>query len=141
MKTYNWSKHFRITALVISLLVLAIGCGGGSGGPVYSGSSIYQEVREGQAVVIFDLSITDADGDPYTKGLLAQGAAFTPLSSYPIAFSNVDGLVQIVVEATVPGKYSIGIDGFLDTKGVMSLPVPEDENVNGKILLSHDYAP
>jgi len=29
----------------------------------------------------------------------------------------------------------------LDTKGVMSLPVPEDENVNGKILLSHDYAP
>ncbi len=132
-----------MAAIVFSLLVLAVGCGGDSDSerPVYSGSSIYQEVRDGQAVVVFDLTITDGDGKPYSKGLLAQGAAFTPLGSYSIAVPNVDGLIQIVVEATAQGKYRIGIDGFLDTKGVASLPVPDDENVNGKILLFHDYIP
>ena len=129
--------------VLISLLTFAVACGGdsGSGDPVYGGSSIYQEERNGQTVLVFDISITDADGDPYSSGILVEGAAFTPLASFPIAVPSVGGRAEIIVEVTAPGEYRVGIDGFTDTLGKTYLPLPDDENANGKVLLSQEYAP
>ena len=139
----NWPKPIRITGVVISLLILAIGCGGDSdpGGPVYAGSNTYEEVRDGQTVIVFELTVTDDDGDPYAKALLAVGATFTPVTSFPITAPAIGGIIQVVVEATVPGEYKIGINSFTDLSGVSALPAPEDNNLNGKILVVHDYTP
>ena len=139
----NSPKPIRITGVVISLLILAIGCGGDSdpGGPVYAGSNTYEEVRDGQTVIVFELTVTDDDGNPYAKALLATGKTFTPVSSTLITVPALGGKFQIVVEATVPGEYKIGINSFTDLSGVSALPAPEDNNLNGKILVVHDYAP
>jgi len=137
------SNNLHLAIVVISLLALTVGCGGDSGvdDPVYSGSSIYQEERDGQTSIIYQISISDGEGNPYTGGLLVVGAAFTPITSFPIAAANEDGHAKIVLTATSPGKYSIVIDGLTDTKGETFTPSPGDDNVNGKVLLSHNYAP
>ena len=139
----NWPKPIRITGVVISLLILAIGCGGDSdpGGPVYAGSNTYEEVRDGQTVIVFELTVTDDDGDPYAKALLAVGATFTPITSFPITAPAIGGIIQVVVEATVPGEYKIGINSFTDLSGVSALPAPEDNNLSGKIRVVDDYEP
>jgi hypothetical protein len=141
--TANWPKHIRITAIVFSLLILSIGCGTDSdpGDPVYAGSNTYEELRDGQTVIVFELTITDDDGNPYAKALLATGKTFTPVSSTLITVPAIGGIIQVVVEANVPGEYKVGIDGFTDLSGVSALPAPEDTNLNGKILVVHDYAP
>ena len=142
MRTANWPKHIRITAIVFSLLILSIGCGTDSdpGDPVYAGSNTYEELRDGQTVIVFELTITDDDGNPYAKALLATGRTFTPVSSTLITVPALGGKFQIVVETTVPGEYKIGIDAFIDQSGGSALPAPEDTNLNGKILVVHDYA-
>jgi hypothetical protein len=139
----NWPKHIRISAIVISILILAVACGGDSdsGRPIYAGFNTYEEVRDGKTVVVFELTITDDDGKPYSKALLATGTSFTPVTSSPIKVPAMGGMFQIIVEAPVPGEYKIGIDGFADQSGVTMLPAPEDTNLNGKILVTHDYAP
>jgi len=136
-------NHLHLAIVVISLLALTVGCGRDSGvdDPVYSGSSIYQEERDGQTNIIYQISISDGEGNPYTEGLLVVGAAFTPITSFPIAAANEDGHAKIVLTATSPGKYRIVIDGLTDTKGETFAPSPGDDNVNGKVLLSHNYAP
>jgi hypothetical protein len=98
-------------------------------------------MRDGQTVIVFELTVTDDDGDPYAKALLSVGATFTPVTSYPITVPAIGGIIQVVVEANVPGEYKVGIDGFTDLSGVSALPAPEDTNLNGKILVVHDYAP
>lgn len=143
MKINRYPNHLRVIVVVISLLALAISCGGdsGSGDPIYSGSSVYEEERDGRTVIVFEISVSDGDGNPYLDGLLVEGAAFTPLASFPIAAANKDGQAEIVLAATAPGEYRVGIDGLTDTNGETFLPSPSDENVNGKVLLTHDYAP
>ena len=125
------------------MLSLVVACGGDSGSknPVYGGSSIHQEERKGQTVIVFAISIDDGNGNPYTSGILIGGAAFTPISSFPIAVASVGGRAEIVVEITEPGEYRLGIDGLTDTHGFTHLPLPDDENTNGKVLLSQDYRP
>ena len=136
-------NHLHLTIVAISLLALTIGCSGNSDAedPVYSGSSIYQEERDGRTNIIYEISISDGEGNPYREGLLVVGAAFTPITSFPIAAANEDGHAEIVLTATSPGKYRIVIDGLTDTKGETFAPSPGDDNVNGKVLLSHNYAP
>jgi hypothetical protein len=98
-------------------------------------------MRDGQTVIVFELTVTDDDGNPYAKALLATGKTFTPVSSTLITVPAIGGIIQVVVEANVPGEYKVGIDGFTDLSGVSALPAPEDTNLNGKILVVHDYAP
>ena len=125
----------------ISILALAAGCGGDSGTPVYSGSNNYLDQRDGQPVLVFEISISDGDGDPYLKGLLVEGTAFTPGGSLPIVEANQGGMVIIVLEASIPGDYRVAIESFIDTEGRSFPPSPDNEQLNGKVLLTQNYAP
>ena len=139
---FNNLLRFPFSASVLVLfLVLAAGCGGDSGEPVYSGSSIYLDERDGQPVLVYEISISDGAGDPYSEGLLVQGTAFTPDSSFPIVAANQAGKVIIVLEASTAGDYRVAIDSFTDTEGRSFLPSPDNQDLNGKVLLTHNYAP
>ena len=65
--------------------------------------------------MVFAISIVDGNGNPYTGGILIGGAAFTPISSFPIAVASIGGRAEIIVEITEPGEYRLGIDGLTDT--------------------------
>ena len=135
-------KRSFIAVVLIFLMALVGACGGGdsgTGNPVFGGSSIYEEERNGQTVMVFAISITDSDGNLYTDSVLVQGAAFTPIGSLPIAVPAVGGRAEIIVEIVSNGKYRVGIDGLTDRQGVTHLPQPDDYNANGKVLLSKVY--
>jgi hypothetical protein len=140
----NFLFRFPFVAVAaILILALAVGCGGdsASGQPVYSGSSIYLEDRDGQPVVVFEISISDGNGDPYTKGLLVESTAFTPDSSFPVLKANQGGKVTIILEASTPGDYRVAIESFIDPKGPVLLPAPDSTELGGKVLLTFNYAP
>lgn len=127
----------------VLVLAFAVGCGGdsGSGPPVYSGSSIQLEERDGQPVVVFEISISDGNGDPYTKGLLVESTAFTPDSSFPVLKANQGGNVTIILELSTPGDYRIAIESFIDPDSQVLSPAPDSTELGGKVLLTYNYAP
>ncbi len=141
MKLSYLPKVHYLVFVAISFMAFAAGCGGDSGAPVFSGSSTYLEERDGQAVFVYEISISDGDGDPYTKGLLVQGMAFTPDGSFPILEANQGGQVTIVLEASTPGDYRVAIESFSDSQGKYFKPAPDDEDLNGIVLLTQTYAP
>ena len=129
-------------AIAVSLLTLAFGCGGDSSdAPVYSGSSIYFENRESGPVLVYEISIADSDGNPYTKGLLVAGTAFTPGSVFPVIAANKSGKATFVLEPTIAGDYRIAIESFTDTQGQTFTPSPGDTDFGGKLLLIQTYDP
>ena len=127
----------------VLVLAFAVGCGGdsGSGPPVYSGSSIQLEERDGQPVAVFEISISDGNGDPYTKGLLVESTAFTPDSSFPVLKANQGGNVTIILELSTPGDYRIAIESFIDPDSQVLPPAPDSTELGGKVLLTYNYAP
>ena len=132
----------RAVAAVL-ILAFAVGCGGdsGSGPPVYSGSSIYFEERDGQPVAVFEISISDGNGDPYTKGLLVESTAFTPGASFPVLKANQGGKVIIILDLSTPGDYRVAIESFIDPDSQVSPPDPDSTELGGKVLLTYNYAP
>ena len=136
--------RFPSSALAaILVLALAVGCGGdsASGSPVYSGSSIYLEEQDGQPVLVFEISISDGDGAPYTNGLLVESTAFTPNSSFPVLKANQGGGVTIILEVSTPGDYHVAIGSFIDPEGQALPPAPDSTELRGKVLLTYNYAP
>ena len=130
-----------LAGVLFSTLALAIGCGGGSGPPVYSDGSTYLEEREGRQVLVYEFSITDGDGNPYTGPLLVEGTAFTPGGVDPILESNRAGKVEIILEPTTAGEYRIAIQSFIDPEGQTYRPLPDDTKLSGVVVLAHTYAP
>jgi len=136
--------RFPSSALAaILVLALAVGCGGdsASGSPVYSGSSTHLEERDGQPVVVFEISISDGNGDPYTKGLLVESTAFTPNSSFPVLEVNQGGNVTIILELSTPGDYRVAIESFINPDSQVFPPAPDSAELGGKVLLTYNYAP
>ena len=127
----------------VLVLAFAVGCGGdsGSGPPVYSGSTIQLEERDGHPVAVFEISISDGNGDPYTKGLLVESTAFTPDSSFPVLKANQGGNVTIILELSTPGDYRIAIESFIDPDSQVLPPAPDSTELGGKVLLTYNYAP
>ena len=132
--------HFLAGAVVL-FLALAVGCGGDSGLPVYSSSTIYPDERNGRPVLVYEIMISDGDGNPYTKGLLVTGTAFTPGSVFPIIAANQRGQVTFVLEASTAGDYRVAIETFTDPKGREYQPQPANTDLNGKVLLTQTYDP
>jgi hypothetical protein len=130
-----------VAALLI--LAFAVGCGGdsGPGPPIYSGSSIYLEERDGQPVVVFEISISDSKGDPYTKGLLVENTAFTPDSSFSVLEANQGGKITIILDVSTPGDYRIAIESFINPDSQVFPPAPDSAELGGKVFLTYDYAP
>ena len=130
-----------VAALLI--LAFAVGCGGdsASGSPVYSGSSTHLEERDGQPVAVFEISISDSKGDPYTKGLWVENTAFTPDSSFSVLEANQGGGVTIILEVSTPGDYHVAIGSFIDPEGQALPPAPDSTELRGKVLLTYNYAP
>lgn len=142
----KFDRLFRFpSSALAAILVLALagGCGGdsASGSPVYSGSSTHLEERDGQPVVVFEISISDGNGDPYTKGLLVESTAFTPDSSFPVLKANQGGGVTIILEVSTPGDYHVAIGSFIDPEGRALPPAPDSTELRGKVLLTYNYAP
>ena len=90
---------------------------------------------------IFEISISDGNDDPYTKGLLVESTAFTPDSSFPVLKTNQGGGVTIILEVSTPGDYHVAIGSFIDTKGQALPPAPDSTELRGKVLLTYNYAP
>ena len=131
-----------IACIAVCVAVLAVGCGGNeSGDPVYSGNSIYLEEREGGPVLVYEIFITDGNGNPYTKGLLVEGTAFTPGSVFPIVAANRSGTAQVILETSIAGDYRVTIESFTDTQGRAFVPSSGDTGLSGKVLLTHKYEP
>ena len=130
-----------MAGVVVSFLVLAVGCGGDSGAPVFSSSSIYPDERDGRPVLVYEILISDGNGNPYSEGLLVTGTAFTPDSTFPYAKAIKLGQVQIVLDTSTAGDYRVAIETFIDTKGREYRPLPSNEDLNGKVLLTQRYAP
>ena len=130
------------TAAVVSLLALGVGCGGDSSeAPVYSGSSTYFEKRESGPVLVYEISIADSDGNPYTQGLLVEGTAFTPGSVFSVVAANKSGKATFVLEPTIAGDYRVAVESFTDTQGNTFTPSPGDTDFGGKLLLTQTYDP
>jgi hypothetical protein len=141
---FDYRLRFPFGAVAAALiLAFAVGCGGdsGLGPPVYSGSSIYLEDRDGQPVVVFEISISDSKGDPYTKGLLVENTAFTPDSSFSVLEANQGGKITIILDVSTPGDYRIAIESFRDSEGKVLPPAPDSTELGGKVLLTYNYAP
>ena len=129
-------------AVAVFVAALAVGCGGnGSGDPVYSGNSIYLEEREGGPVLVYEIFITDGNGNPYTKGLLVEGTAFTPGSVFQVLVANQSGTAKVILETSIAGDYRVAIESFTDTQGRTFVPSPDDTDLGGKVLLTHRYEP
>lgn len=141
MKLDNLPRFPYLASVAISILALAAGCGGDNGAPAYSGSSTYLEQRDGRPVLVFEISISDSDGEPYSKGLLVQGTAFTPDGSFPILEANKAGKVTIILEASTAGDYRVAIESFTDADGRTYPPDPDNADLNGIVLLTQNYAP
>ncbi len=142
----KFDRLFRFpSSALAAILVLALagGCGGdsASGSPVYSGSSTHLEERDGQPVVVFEISISDGNGDPYTKGLLVESTAFTPNSSFPVLEVNQGGNVTIILELSTPGDYRVAIESFINPDSQVFPPAPDSAELGGKVLLTYNYAP
>ena len=129
--------------IAVFVALLAVGCGGGddSGAPIYSGNSIYLEEREGGPVLVYEIFITDGKGNPYTKGVLVAGTAFTPGSVFPIVAANQSGKAIVTLELTIAGDYRVAIESFTDTQGRTYVPSPDDTDLSGKVVLTHKYEP
>jgi hypothetical protein len=141
---FNRLLKFPSSAVAaVLILAFAVGCGGdsGSGPPVYSGSSIYLEEQDGQPVAVFEISISDGDGAPYTNGLLVESTAFTPNSSYPVLEVNQGGNVTIILELSTPGDYRVAIESFINPDSQVFPPAPDSAELGGKVLLTYNYAP
>ena len=108
---------------------------------MYSGNSIYLEEREGGPVLVYEIFITDGNGNPYTKGLLVEGTAFTPGSVFPIVAANRSGTAQVIIETSIAGDYRVAIESFTDTQGRAFVPSSDDTGLSGKVLLTHKYEP
>ncbi len=134
--------HFVALASIL-ILALAVGCGGDStsGAPIYGGSSTYLEERDGQPVLVFEILITNGDGEPYTGGLLVESTAFTPDSSFPILKANQGGKVTIILEASTPGDYRVAIESFIDPDSQVYTPSPDSSELGGKVVLTQTYSP
>jgi len=140
--TLNDLPRFPFLAgVAVSFLLLAVGCGGGSGAPVYSSSSIYPEERDGRPVLVYEILIGDGNGNPYSEGLLVTGTTFTPDSVNTYSMPIQLGQVQIVLEASTAGNYTVTIDTLTDTKGRVYQPLPDNVDLNGKVLLNQRYDP
>ena len=131
------------TGIFAIVAVLAVACGGddGPGDPVYSGNSIYLEEREGGPVLVFEIFISDENGDPYTKGVLVEGTVFTPSSAFPVVAANKSGKAQVIVEPSIAGEYRVGVESFTDTQGRAYVPSPDDTDLSGKVVLIYKYEP
>ena len=137
------SRRATFSLLVGIVAVLAIGCGSddSSKKPIYSGNSIFLEEREGGPVLVYEISITDEDGDPYTKGVLVEATAFTPGSVFPVVATNRSGKAQFIIELSIAGEYRVAIESFTDTEGRAYLPSPDNTDLGGKVVLIHKYEP
>ncbi len=141
---FNLLLKFPSSAVAaVLILAFAVGCGGdsGSGPPVYSGSSIYLEEQDGQPVAVFEISISDSKGDPYTKGLLVENPAFTPDSSFSVLEANQGGKITIILDVSTPGDYRIAIESFINPDSQVFPPAPDSAELGGNVLLTYDYAP
>ena len=132
---------FSLFAGIVAVLAVACGGGDSSERPIYSGNSIFLEEREGGPVLVYEISITDEDGDPYTKGVLVEGRAFTPGSVFPVVATNKSGKAQFILEPSIAGEYRVAIESFTDTEGHAYLPSPNDTDLGGKVVLIHKYEP
>ncbi len=141
MTLNNLPRLTYLAGVVVSFLLLAVGCGGGSGAPVYSSSSIYPDQRDGRPVLVYEILISDGKGNPYSEGLLVAGTAFTPDSAFPYSKAIKLGQVQIVLEVSTAGDDRVAIETFIDTKGREYDPLPTNEDLNGKVLLTQRYDP
>ena len=129
-------------AIAVSLLTLAIGCGGDSSDtPVYSGASTYFENRESGPALVYEILITDSDGNPYTDGLLVAGTAFTPGSVFSVVAANKSGKATFVLKPTIAGDYRIAVESFTNTQSQTFKPLPDDTDLAGKFVLIHTYDP
>ena len=142
MRLRSSPRFSLITSIAVCVALLAVGCGDNeSGDPVYSGNSIYLEEREGGPVLVYEIFITDGNGNPYTKGLLVEGTAFTPGSVFPIVAANRSGTAQVILETSIAGDYRVTIESFTDTQGRAFVPSSDDTGLSGKVLLTHKYEP
>ena len=140
----NHRATFSLLAGVVGIVaVLAVACGGDDSlqRPFYSGNSIYLEEREGGPVLVYEISIIDEDGDPYTKGVLVEGTAFTPGSVFSVVATNRSGKAQFIIETSIAGEYRVAIESFTDTEGRAYLPSPDNTDLGGKVVLIHRYEP
>ena len=135
----RFSFYACIAVLVVAF---AVGCGGNdSGDPVYSGNSISLEERESGPVLVYEIFISDEDGNPYTKGLLVETTAFTPGAVFPVVVANKSGKAQVILETSIAGDYRVAIESFIDTQGRTFVPSPDDTNLSGKVVLTYRYEP
>ena len=142
MRLSNHPRFSIFTCIAVCVVVLAVGCGGDdSSTPIYSGNSIYLEERESGPVLVYDIFITDEDGNPYTKGVLVAGTAFTPGSVYPVVVANKSGTAQVVLKLSIAGDYRVAIESFIDTEGRTFVPSPDDTSLSGKVVLTYRYEP
>ena len=142
MRLSHRARFSLFAGIAVILAVLAAGCGGDdSGAPIYSGNSIYLEEREGGPVLVYEIFITDEDGDPFTKGVLVEGTAFTPGLVFPVVATNKSGKAQFILEPSIAGEYRVAIESFTDTEGRAFLPSPDNTDLGGKVVLIHKYEP
>ncbi len=134
---------FSLFAGIVGIVaILAVACGSDeSGQPIYSGQSIYLAARDGEPVLVYEIFITDEDGDPYTKGVLVEGTAFTPGSVFPVVATNKSGKAQFILEPSIAGDYRVAIESFTDTEGRSFVPSPGDTDLSGKVVLAYKYEP
>ena len=92
-------------------------------------------------MLVYEIIITDGNGDPYTKGLLVEGTAFTPGSVFPVVATNHSGMARFILEPTVAGDYRVAIESFTDTQGRPYVPSPDDSDLSGKVVLAYKYEP
>ena len=143
MRLRDRSKFSLFAGIFVIVAMLAVGCGGNddAGDPVYSGNSISLEEREGGPVLVYEIFITDAEGDPYTKGVLVEATAFTPGSVFPVVATNTSGIAQVTLEASIAGDYRVAIESFTDTTGQSYKPSPDNTDLGGKVVLTYKYEP
>ncbi len=144
MMRLNCRPRFSIFAgIFVAVAVLAVACGGDDapGDPIYSGNTIHLEEREGGPVLVYEIFIVDENGDPYTRGVLVEGTAFTPGSVYPVLAANRSGKALVTLEASIAGDYRVAIESFTDTEGTAFVPSPDDTDLGGKVVLTYKYEP
>ena len=142
MRLSNRPTFSLFAGIVGIVAILAVACGSDdSGQPIYFGNSISLEERDGEPVLVYEIFITDEDGDPFTKGVLVEGTAFTPGSVFSVVATNKSGKAQFILEPSIAGEYRVAIESFTDTEGRSFLPSPDNTDLGGKVVLIHKYEP